>query len=259
MHRTSLSELKEALLAVELPQDQVVMVHSSLLKFGLLEGGAKGACDILAEVLGGGATLVMPAFTWSYGGSRVWHAKDTPSDVGALSEYFRKNVATHRSIHPFHSVSAAGPLAGEVTSGISPSSFGPNSAFQKLYDLGAINLSVGTEFIGGATYLHMGEEQLNVPYRFMKAFPGDVRDMDGKPVDVTFEMFVREITEDHEYDNVWDGCWDDLNARGLFRKTTLKGAMIAASDIRETLDTFKEFLKSDPYYCAKLYPAQNVP
>lgn len=253
MIRTSLMEIQDALSALNVPQNRVVMAHSSLFKFGLIEGGVAGVYDCIREALGEDATIVMPAFTFSFGAKRVWHAKDTRSEAGALSEYFRTSIASARSIHPFHSVTAVGPLAENVTSGRCLSSFGERSAFQKLYEMDALNLSVGTEFIGGATYLHIGEEQLKVPYRFMKAFPGEVFDLDGERVDLTFEMYCREVTETHQYDNVWDGCWDDLNARGLFTTTYLKGSMFALSNIRETLDTFKEFLKADPYYCARRY------
>lgn len=258
MLKTSLLEIGNALGELSIPQNRVVMVHSSLLKFGLIEGGTAGVLATLRDALGTDATIVMPSFTFGFGRSRVWRAKDTPSEVGALSEYFRKNVATTRSIHPFHSVTAVGPLARDVTEGVCKSSFGVTSAFQKLYDLGAMNLSLGTEFIGGATYLHVGEEQLKVPYRFMKPFPGEVRDMNGQLVDVTFEMYCREMTETYEYDNVWDGCWDDLNNLGLFKVTHLKGAMLSLSNIRETLDAFKGFLNEDPYYCARRYEQQNV-
>lgn len=253
MIRTSLKEIQDALSALNIPQNRVVMVHSGLFKLGLIEGGVQGVYGCIREALGPDATIVMPAFTFSFGGARVWHAKDTRSEAGALSEYFRTSIATARSIHPFHSVTAVGPLARDLTSGRCLSSFGEGSAFQKLSEMDALNLSVGTEFIGGATYLHIGEEQLKVPYRFMKAFPGEVFDLDGERVDLTFEMYCREVSETHEYDNVWDGCWDDLNARGLFTTTYLKGSMFALSNIRETLDAFKEFLKADPYYCARRY------
>lgn len=243
-----------ALRKLEIPQNRVVIVHSSLFKFGLIEGGAAGVYKCIEEAVGPAATIVMPAFSWSYGRTRKWDAKETASEVGALTEYFRKNVATTRSIHPFHSVSAVGPMAEHLTAGLCLSSFGANSAFEKLYELDALNLSVGTEFIGGATFLHLGEEQLNSPYRFIKQFPGTVTDMDGKIVDETFEMFVREIKDTHEYDNVWDRYWHDLNDEGLFKITHLKGSMMALSSIKATLDAFKVFLKADPYYCARKIP-----
>lgn len=252
MLRTSLDEIQTALQALNIPKDRVVIVHGSLFKFGIIEGGVQGVYKCIANALGPDATIVMPTFTLSYGGTRVWNARETPGECGALAEYFRKNVASTRSIHPFHSIAAVGPKAQEITSDICITSFGEKSGFQKLYDMDAINLSVGTEFVGGATYLHMGEEQLNVPYRFMKEFPGEIRDMDGKLLDITFEYQCREITETHTYDNVWEGCWDDLNAKGLFKTTYIKGCMFSLSNIRETLDAFKGFLKDDPYYCARL-------
>jgi aminoglycoside 3-N-acetyltransferase len=247
-------ELSEALKKLDIPQNRIVIIHSSLLKFGLIEGGAAGAYKCLKNQLGPEATIVMPAFSWSYGNTRKWSAKNTPSEVGALTEYFRKNIATTRSIHPFHSVSAVGPRAEKITTGSCTSSFGANSPFERLYMLDAFNLSVGTNFIGGATYLHLAEEKLNVPYRFMKQFPGKVRDMHGNVMDQTFEMFVRKITETYEYDNTWEDCWRDLTNKNLFQTTCLKGSMIALSNIKSTLDAFEGLLKDDLYYCAHKIP-----
>jgi len=252
MLKTTSTEIIDALGELNIPPNRVVVVHSSLLKFGLIEGGAQGIYNCISRALGPDATIAMPAFTFSFGISRVWDAKSTPSEMGALTEYFRKNIATARSIHPFHSICAVGPRADEITSGLCASSFGEQSAFQMLYDHDALNLSIGTEFIGGATFLHIGEEQVGVPYRFMKPFPGEVRDFNGQIVDTTFEMYCREITETHEYDNVWEGCWEDLNRKNLFATTQFKGAMLALSNIQQTLETFKGFLKADPYYCAKM-------
>lgn len=258
MLKTTTKELQGALRELNIPQSRVVIVHSSLFKFGLIEGGAAGAYTCIRDELGPDTTIVMPAFTFSFGSTRVWHAKDTKSECGALTEYFRTKVATTRSLHPFHSVCAIGPMAEEITSGLCLSSFGKSSAFERLYDMDALNLSVGTEFIGGATFLHTGEEQMKIPYRFMKPFPGDVRNMDDQPIDITFEMYCREIGDTYEYDNVWDGCWDDLNKQGLFKVTHLKGAMLSLCNIKETLDAFKGFLKADPYYCAQRYPIANA-
>ena len=258
MLRTSLKDVQGALQELSIPQNRIIMLHSSLFKFGLLEGGSKGVYECIRNELGPDVTIVMPAFTFSYGATRVWHAQKTVGEVGALPEYFRSQIATTRSIHPFHSVTAIGPLSQEVTTGLCPSSFGPGSVFQKLRDMDALNLSVGTEFIGGATFLHVCEEELDVPYRYLKAFPGEIKDMDGNVVDMTFQLHCRKLFDTYAYDNKWDGCWDDLNALNLFKVTHLNGAMFTLSDIKKTLTAFKGFLKADPYYCARTVPIDQA-
>ncbi len=257
MRRTPIIDIHDTLSALDIPQDRVVVVHSSLLKFGLLEGGAAAVVDVLRDVLGPEATLVMPTFTFAFTESRVWHAAESVSETGALTEYYRKLPETRRSIHPFHSVCASGPLADDIVSGLCPTSFGPGSAYDKMYDLDAINLFVGTEFIGGATFLHMGEERANVPYRSMKAFPGDVFDGAGAPVDMQFEMYVRSMTDEYEYNTDWGAWWDELQAEKCFKVVSYAGAMFCMSEIKRTLDIFKTKIEADPFRHSHAYPCNQ--
>ena len=171
-----------------------------------------------------------------------------------MTEYHRTLPDARRSLHPFHSLSVIGPLSGEIVSGHCASSFGPNSAFDRLYDLDALNLFIGTEFVGGATYLHMGEERANVPYRYMKAFPGAVSDANGTLVDETFTMYVRTITDEFEYNTDWSGWWRDLQEYDCFRLTDLNGAQFCVSEIKRTLDIFKDIVEADPFRHSRAFP-----
>ncbi|MDO8605357.1 MAG: AAC(3) family N-acetyltransferase [Phaeospirillum sp.] len=254
MRRTALADIRDALESLEIPRDRVVFIHSGMIKFGLLEGGSAGLLDVLRDVLGPDATLVMPAFTLSFGRSRVWHAADSKSEMGVFTEFFRTQPGVKRNIHPFHSVCAQGPLADAVVAGLCPSSFGPGSAYDRLYDLDALNLSIGTEFVGGATYLHMGEERARVPYRFMKEFPGEVRDATGGLIDMTFTMYARTMTDEYEYDTDWSLWWDELTEHGCFRTADLKGAMFCLSEIKKTLGVFETLILADPFRHARAFP-----
>ena len=42
-----------------------------------------------------------------------WNANETKSEAGVLTEYFRKQNNTVRTIHPFHSVVAYGKYAND--------------------------------------------------------------------------------------------------------------------------------------------------
>ena len=259
MRASSLAEIAAVVRSLDIPRNRVVMVHSGLLKFGRIEGGLAGLAQCLREVLGPDATVVMPAFTFGFGRARVWDAVETPGEVGALPEYLRRLPGARRSIHPFHSVCAIGPLANEVTGGNCASSFGAGSAFDTLARLDAINLSVGTEFEGGATFLHKAEEDLRVPYRTFQEFPGVVRDAAGEVVDQTFSLFARTITPEYEYTTVWEQCWEDLNEQKCFRVAFLRGAMFTSCAMQETLAAFSRLLLRDPFYVARLVPKDHPP
>jgi aminoglycoside 3-N-acetyltransferase len=250
MIRTLQTDLKMALQTLALPVGRVYVVHSSLLKLGLIEGGLKGIMQCLWEVLGEDATIVMPTFTFAFGRTRVWDYHQTCSETGALTEHFRKLPGAMRSIHPFHSLAAMGPRADQFAQCESLSSFGPGSPFALLYEMEAINISIGIDLDGGATFLHHTEEVAQVPYRFYKEFPGDVSDQYGNKLPKTFKIYAREINNTYEYDNIWGHVRYDLAADGLLIQGKLSGVPLIAFQIKPTHDRFLARMQADPYYCA---------
>ena len=250
MKKTSLSELKLALLELKLPKNHVYIIHNSLLKFGVIEGGAAGVIRVIYDVFGADATILMPTFTFAFGENRYWSYLDTKAETGALSEYFRKLPGTERSIHPFHSIAVAGKYSKNFTECKNISSFGKGSPFDVLYEMEAINIALGTEFIGGATFLHHTEEMMQVPYRYYKEFPGTVIDKNGVKLDKTYTMFARIITEQYEYDNDWDLVWGDLVKENLVVRNQLNGANLFSFRIRPTHDSFAKRIAANPFYCA---------
>ena len=224
------------------------MIHSSLLRFGIIENGLSGFFKCIIESLSGDTTILMPSFTFDFSHSNYWNAKKTKSEMGVLTEYFRNINGTVRTIHPFHSVVALGKYANDFAECTSSSSFGEDSPFEKLLDLDAYNLSLGTEFVGGGTYLHHTEEVCQVPYRYYKEFFGEVYDMNEKKVNKVFKMYVRKITKNYEYENNWDKVFKDLCKEGCFHIDYLNGAKIMLSSIRKTHRIFSQYIASDLMY-----------
>jgi len=106
----------EMLDRAEVPADGVLFVHSAFR--GLSARGFRAAAFIegLLDYLCDG-TLVMPTMTWRVvTPSSPWFDElATASHVGILAEQFRLNYATHRSLHPTHSVAAWGRDARHLT------------------------------------------------------------------------------------------------------------------------------------------------
>ena len=159
-------------LVCRLPQDfEILMVHSSFDGFlPMYKGAAKELVSALIDFCGPNRTLVMPAFvmggrnydTSAYFKSRPFDVRHTPSEVGLISEIFRRTPNVLRSLHPTCSLCALGPLAQEVTAGhhISRSGMSPDGPFGVMTRRGTAILGMGIEYFRCLTHVHTAGDQM---------------------------------------------------------------------------------------------------
>ena len=160
-------------------RDGVLMVHSGFRKLSHAGCDAAKFIEELQAIIPSG-TLLMPTFTWRTvtRENNVFDARSTPSITGALTEVFRTDFATHRSLHPTHSTCACGPLSnqllGEHHTAVTPCS--ETSPFAKLADVDAYILLLGVN-LDSCTLIHVGEE-LVAPEFYMRPDIEDYRCID---------------------------------------------------------------------------------
>jgi aminoglycoside 3-N-acetyltransferase len=160
-------ELVSALTRVGLASGNAVMVHSSSKGFEGFRGTLHDAIRILEESVGEQGTLMMP--TLSMTGSaiefarsgKIFDPRTTPSQVGLLTEIFRRSKGVQRSLHPTHSVAAWGAdtewwLAGHPEA---DTPCGAGSPFHRLLERNGKVLLAGTG-ISALTFYHCAEEIL---------------------------------------------------------------------------------------------------
>jgi len=176
--------------SIGLKNGDSVLVHSSLSKIGFVDGGAKTVVDALFDVVGEKGTLLFPAFPVI--GRAKTHLENNPffdineakSQMGSITEYFRKLNDVHRSFHPTDSICAKGPLAEYYTN----SHFGQltpyteNSPFRKLCTKKGKILMLGTTLNGACTNLHTLEDAVDFkfPVYDEKIIEVKMIDADGK-------------------------------------------------------------------------------
>lgn len=239
MKRTSPADWKAALGAAGARSGDVLMLHSHLPSFGLVD--PEGLIAATLDFLGPAGTLVMPAFTLSFGKSRVFDRENTPSETGALTELFRKRPGTRRSLHPFHSVCAAGARAEELAEAWAPSSFGRGGPFERLHESDALLLcaGVGAERL---TFVHYAEESVGVPYRAMKDFPGRVSAGGGEDGRV-YRMYAR----DPRFKLDLPDLGAKLASAGLpAAAAPLAYGTLSAWRAKPAFDAFARLLRADP-------------
>lgn len=149
----------------------VLLVHSSLRSLGCKGIHPQDVIDGLLLALGDGGTLVFPALSYLHCGpahSMVFDVKNTPSNVGALPEYFRTSVpGVRRSLCPTHSCCAIGAQRDYVVGGhqLDDTPAGPNSPFHRVMELDGSILFLGCG-TNCNTSMHAIEELSRPDYLF---------------------------------------------------------------------------------------------
>ncbi|KZN47188.1 AAC(3) family N-acetyltransferase [Pseudoalteromonas luteoviolacea] len=93
-----------------------IMVHSAFKQLSKQDVQIESFCQFLQRYFFEG-NVIMPTMTWRTvtPEKNTFDLRTTPSHTGVLSEIFRTQFATHRSLHPTHSVSAWGKAAQVLT------------------------------------------------------------------------------------------------------------------------------------------------
>src|SRR5438034_8409230 len=158
------------------PETEIVMAHCS---FNDLQptylGNASELLDALIGLCGANRTLAMPAFffggpkddpTAFYRERPVFDVRRQPSEMGLLSELFRRRKDVRRSLHPTHSVSALGPLADELTAThhLAKTTFGDGTPFAVMAARPTAIIGIGTEYYRCLTQVHAAEDLLGDRY-----------------------------------------------------------------------------------------------
>lgn len=138
---------------------EILMVHGSVNHMlPMYTGTALDLVKMLIDFCGSDKTLVMPAFF--FGDPKIgniqrtfkenpnYNLKRTPSQMGIMTELFRRTKGVIQSRHPVYRVSALGPLAKELTSGhefaTGPAGFG--SPFEFMAEKNTMIIGIGKSF-----------------------------------------------------------------------------------------------------------------
>lgn len=245
------ADIAAALTELGVTAGDTVLIHSSLKSFGRVIGGAQAVIDGVESVLTKEGTLVMPTlsqvdFANSY---KTWYM-DKPSDVGYLTEYFRKLPYVYRSNQATHSVAARGKLAYELTK--EHTAYGPHlcpfgeyafadsSPWMKMYNMNAKVLFFGIG-MNSNTLKHVVEAKV------MEKLLADVAD-DKKREELT----ARTVKFGVDYPA---GVWlfyngvrmqEKLEKLGLVKKAVCGDATILCTQAKDCCDAAYDLLIADP-------------
>ncbi len=245
-------DVTQAMLRLGVVPGDILLVHTSYKSLGPVEGGPDAVIGGIEAALGKEGTLVMPTLCQTDPKSlrSSWYM-DKPTDVGFLNEYFRKQPFVYRSNHPSHSAAARGKHAYELTfehtaygHHLSPwgnDLFAESSPWAKLYRMNGkiLMLGCGSRPITMKHYVEglLTEGLLSAvkdPAR-RAALQARLKSEENGGEGV-FLMYHAHIMQ------------DELEKKGLLRKTTCGNAELCLWDAKVYVDAALEELRTRPAF-----------
>jgi aminoglycoside 3-N-acetyltransferase len=222
-----------------------LLVHASFRSLGKVDGGPETVISALMESIGENGTLLMPALSYESvtESQPVFNVNETPSCVGALTEYFRQRAGTLRSLHPTHSISAYGKRAEFFVNNHEQDStpVGLNSPLSKLKDEHGKILFIGCG-LKPNTSMHGIEEFVIPEYLYNGDVAFTIEDTDGKTKQYNHTT--------HGFDG-WEQRYDRieniLNDRELKKGKVLEADCYLMDAVALWAKAFKK-LKGNPLY-----------
>jgi aminoglycoside 3-N-acetyltransferase len=246
--------LRDALDQLGIAKGDVIVVKADLAYLGPIEGVESkeayltAVYDVLRRAVGDRGTLVAPTASERLCQSgEDFILERAPSEMGIFSEFLRTRPGARRSLHPFGSYAAEGPLASEHEDDVSKNSFGPDTPKARLIERNAKVLNIGIPPTRTNSVVHHAEHLMGVPYRYFKEFPNRVF-AGGAYFGTDYLLHVRRLE-----------CRAELNKNArLFELFRQGGHMIAevrisptgvltCFDLRAMFETCMALLKQDIY------------
>lgn len=172
-----LEDFKNLIKKAGVKQGDTLLMHSEIFNLGIPLLPPKEYLNTLflaiKETIGQAGTLIVPTYTYSFCKGKIYNPKTSASKMGALNEFIRKNIATHRTLDANFSHAILGKKSLKLMQASNIDTFGKTGFFSAFKALNGKILLLGNEKIGG-TFFHHIEKMANVSYR-----PSKIKGFDG--------------------------------------------------------------------------------
>ena len=173
----------------------VLLVHSSISRtVRTYQVSPEEILQSFLDAVGATGTLLLPLFNFDFARGVPFDIRNTPSQMGALTEAGRRHPDALRTGHPIYSFAVIGAQADRFQVD-NFSGYGPDSPFAILREL---NGKIGVLDLldqDSMTFYHHVEEMHELPYRYHKRFTGAYTDWDGHTTERTYGLFVRDLDQ----------------------------------------------------------------
>lgn len=232
-----------------------VFLHTRMFGFGKLNWRAKLSkeqiCDSLIDAfkaaVGTEGTVMMTTFTQRSHDTGEYDVEKSPSEGGALTEYFRKLPDVERSEHPTHSFAIWGSDKAFYLSE-AKSTFDMDSIYGKTLQRDAWLIDWGTTF-KSTTFLHLIEHKAGLPYR--KESEQEIRVRAG---DKEYTRKVFKYRKSTRLSVDYRAFEKDLIAKGLLQRIEVGDGQVMAIRAKVLYEEGLKALKKDKYYFVRIEP-----
>jgi len=201
MSKNIISELSDRWVNSGLKNNDILLLHSNFKRL-LLEFRKKKqkitASAILRsflDVIGKKGTLILPLFNFDFTKGSSFDYNKTKSQMGFLTEEFRKNFEIERTGHPVYSFGIIGGKKNKFKNINNFSAYSSSSPFGIIHKLNGKIGVLDLNDQNSMTYYHYIEEHENVTYRYFKKFSGNYIDKNNIKSKKTYSIFVRKLEE----------------------------------------------------------------
>lgn len=211
-----------------------VLVHSSLVALGEVDGGADAVIDALLDAVGSDGLVVVPTFACK----PPFDRRESATPLGSIPDTLWRRPNAVRSLHPTHSVAAIGKGAEELIRDHekAPTAYGEGTPYHTLAVNGGKILLLGVDQDRNTT-LHTAEALSGAVY--LTDITGAYVNDNGGNVTIPIAAMAGPHRDFISLDKLF-------REHGIMRIGKIGGAVCRLIDAGEMLDAALEALKRDP-------------
>ena len=240
-------DIKAGLRELGLGEGDCVGVHSSLSRFGYVEGGADAVIDAIQETVGDAGTVVMPAYSTNIEWIEVteedrklgvtrkrrylpYKPEAVSCWTGRIPDTFWRREGAVRGPNPTHSLSAIGPKAEELCQG-----------WDRLLEADGYILLLGIT-LKNCSSMHLAERKVRPPKS--PEPPGALKALMEK-----YEAEGLRVNVDYpgqlcypDFEKLEGPCRE----RGVMKSVLIGESTVKLFRLRELIDLFAEYIGKAP-------------
>ena len=194
-----IDDLTERWIKSGLSSGDTFLLHSNLkrLFFEFARKKIKISVDLVIDsfinAVGKNGTIIVPFFNFDFTKNNFFSIQSTPSQMGILTEQFRKKYSLCRTGHPVYSFGVFGKNKKYFENIDNFSAYGEKSPLGILKRLNGQIAILDLDDQNSMTFYHHIEEINNVNWRYHKKFRGLYVDRNGEKKDKEYSIFVRKL------------------------------------------------------------------